>query len=401
MTFQLIYYSQQDPKWKQDILGFGDPGDTIGYVGCALTSVAMLVSGHGFIETPKTLNKKLQNVGGFASAGIRWGAVSQIYPQINMKSFISCASTDAPLTQIDASIAAGQPVIVMVDNSPAAGLQTHWVVLYAKEGNDYLMLDPWPYQPDVTKKTYLMPRYSQGNPLKRSIMHVIIYEAFNASGGIAQPGSSPTTSTPQTPPTVDPVSTSGLSARVKADVAWGLNIRSSIDTSSPNNIVASVPAGTLVSVLSADDYAKIGGVNQWARVRDNQGHEGFAAAWYLEKIQTTTPVVVTTPAAPPVVETAPAPTPVEAPKPVSTPPAANQLIVVVKSRVGKFGAKVYETASIQSHTVSTEKVRAKLVVIEDQSKARPKIGKAGKWLNVQTQDGKKGFINAELVGLAE
>lgn len=400
MTFQLVYYSQQDPKWKQDILGFGDPGDTIGYVGCALTSVAMLVSGHGFMETPKTLNQKLQNVNGFASSGIRWGAVSQIYPQINMKSFISCASTDAPLGQIDASIAAGQPVIVMVDSTPAPGLSTHWVLLYAKEGNDYLMLDPWPYQPDVTKKTYLMPRYSQGNPLKRSIMHVIIYEAFNASGGIAQPGSSLTTNTPQTLPSVDPISISGLSARVKADVAWGLNIRSSIDTSSSSNIVATVPAGTLVSVLNADDYAKIGGVNQWARVRDNKGHEGFAAAWYLEKTQTIPPVVVITPAAPSVIETVSAQTPVEAPKPTST-PAANQLIVIVKPKVGKFGVKVYETASIQSHIVATEKVRAKLVVIENQSKARPKIGKAGKWLNVQTKDGKKGFVNAELVGLAE
>jgi hypothetical protein len=393
MTFQLVYYSQQDPKWAQDVLGFGDPGDTIGYVGCALTSVAMLLSGHGFSETPKTLNQKLQNVGGFASAGIRWGSVSQIYPKVNMKSFISCASTDAPLAQIDASIAAGQPVIVMVDNSPAAGLQTHWVVLYAKEGNDYLMLDPWPYQPDVTKKTYLMPRYSQGNPLKRSIMHVIIYEAFNASGGIAQPASSSTTSTPQTPPVVGPVSTSSFQVRVKADVAWGLNVRSSIDTSSTGNIIISIPAGTLLNVLSADDYAKIGGVNQWVRVRDTQGHEGFAAAWYLEKTQTASPVVETVPTSTPK-EEAPAP----APKPK---PAPNQLVVIVQSRVGKFGVKVYETASVQAHIVSTEKVRAKLTVIEDQSKARPKIGKAGKWLNVQTKDGKKGFVNAELVGLAE
>ena len=393
MTFQLVYYSQQDPKWKQDILGFGDPGDTIGYVGCALTSVAMLLSGHGFVETPQTLNQKLQNVGGFASAGIRWGSVSQIYPKVNMKSFISCASTDAPLAQIDASIAAGQPVIVMVDNSPAAGLQTHWVVLYAKEGSDYLMLDPWPYQTDVTKKTYLMPRYSQGNPLQRSIMHVIIYEAFNASGGIAQPASSSTTSTPQTPPVVVPVAqpTSSFPVRVKADVTWGLNVRSSIDTSSTSNIIVSAPAGTLLSVLSADDYAKIGGVNQWVRVRDNQGHEGFAAAWYLEKTQTATPVVETAPTSTSTVE-APAPKPK---------PAPNQLIVVVLSRVGKFGVKVYETASAQAHVVSTESVRAKLVVIEDQSKARPKIGKAGKWLNVQTKDGKKGFVNAELVGLAE
>jgi hypothetical protein len=393
MTFQLVYYSQQDPKWKQDILGFGDPGDTIGYVGCALTSVAMLLSGHGFVENPQTLNQKLQNVSGFASAGIRWGSVSQIYPKVNMKSFISCASTDAPLAQIDASIAAGQPVIVMVDNSPAAGLQTHWVVLYAKEGNDYLMLDPWPYQTDVTKKTYLMPRYSQGNPLKRSIMHVIIYEAFNASGGIAQPASSSTTpsGTPQTPPVVVPVSTSSFPARVKADVTWGLNIRSSIDTSSTSNIIVSAPAGASLSVLSADDYAKIGGVNQWVRVRDNQGREGFAAAWYLEKTQTAIPVV----------ETVSVSTPKEEAPKVTPKPTANQLIVIVQSRVGKFGVKVYETASVQAHIVSTEKVRAKLIVIEDQSKARPKIGKAGKWLNVQTKEGKKGFVNAELVGLAE
>ena len=123
------------------------------------------------------------------------------------------------------------------------------------------------------------------------------------------------------------------------------------------------------------------------RVRDHKGHEGFAAAWYLEKIQTTTLDVETESASTSTEET-----------PVS---ASNKLIVVVKSRVGKFGVKVYETASAKSHVVSTEKVRAKLTVIEDASKARPKIGKAGKWLNVQTKEGKKGFVNAELVALAE
>lgn len=387
MTFQLVYYSQQDLKWKQDILGFGDPGDTIGYVGCALTSAAMLISGHGYIETPKTLNQKLKNVDGFVSAGIRWGAVSQIYPQVNMKSFISCVNTEAPLAQIDASIAAGQPVIVMVDSSPAAGLQTHWVVLYGKEGNDYLMLDPWPYQTDVSKKTYLMPRYSQGNPLKRAIMHVIIYEAFNG-GGIVPTDSSLTTGSNQTQPTTE--TTASLSVRVKADLSWGLNIRSSIDTSSAGNIIVSVPAETMLIVLSAEDYAKIGGVNQWVRVRDGQGHEGFAAAWYLEKTQTATPVVVTTPVSTSTVET-PA---VE----IST-PKPNQLVVIVKSRVGKFGLKIYETASVKSHVISTEKVRAKLIVLEDKSKAKTKIGKAGKWLNVQTEEGKTGYVNAELVSL--
>src|SRR5688572_21328854 len=201
MTFQLVYYSQQDPKWKEDIVGFGDPADTIGYVGCALTSVAMLISGHGFMETPRTLNQKLKNVGGFSSAGIRWGAVNQVYPQVAVKSNVSCINIDAPLGLIDASIAAGQPAIVMVDSTPTSGLLTHWVVLYAKEGDDYLMLDPWPYQTDVKKKNFLMPRYSQGNPLQRSIMHVIIYESFNASGGIASPGTTPTQPEPAASPT--------------------------------------------------------------------------------------------------------------------------------------------------------------------------------------------------------
>jgi hypothetical protein len=118
---------------------------------------------------------------------------------------------------------------------------------------------------------------------------------------------------------------------------------------------------------------------------------GFVRAWYLKKTQTADSVI----------ETAPDPrSTVEAPVITST-PASYQMIVIVKSRGGKFGAKVYETESVKSHIVSTEKINAKLAVIEDPSKARPKIGKAGKWLNVQTQDGKRGFVNAELVALAE
>ncbi len=391
MTFQLVYYSQQDPQWKQDILGFGDPGDTIGYVGCALTSVAMLLSGHGYIETPKTLNKKLQAVGGFASAGIRWGSVSQVVPQVSVKSSISCNNTDAPLSLIDASIAAGQPVIVMVDSTPAAGLLTHWVVLYAKEGNDYLMLDPWPYQTDVKKKTYLMPRYSQGNPLQRSIMHVIIYECFTAGGGIAIPGSPASTSTPPTPPVTAPVTSGRSTAKVKAEVTWGLNIRSTIDTSTMANVIASVPAGTELTLMEDDGVSKIGAVNQWVRVRDAQGREGFAAAWYLEKGQIVAPAPVPAPAPSPVTE-APAPTSTTTPAPVPA-PEVQKLSVVVKSA----GAKIYQTASVKSAVLSTEKSGARLVVVEAASTAADKIGKAGQWIIVKGTNNKRGYMDGSLV----
>lgn len=400
MTFQLVYYSQQDPQWKQDILGFGDPADTIGYVGCALTSVAMLLSGHGYAETPKTLNKKLQAVGGFASASIRWGSVSQIYSQVSLKSSISCVNADAPLGLIDASIAAGQPVIVMVDNNPAPELWTHWVLLYAKEGNDYLMLDPYPYQTDIKKKTYLMPRYSQGNSLQRSIMHVIIYECYTASGGISTPsGTSTPTGTPSTtggtqptPPVTAPVTSGRSTAKVKADVAWGLNIRSTIDTSSMANVVASIPAGAELTLMEDDGVSKIGAVNQWVRVRDAQGHEGFAAAWYLEKGTIVASAPAPAPAPSPVSEAPASSTSTTTPEPAPA-PEVQKLSVIVKSA----GAKVYQTASAKSAVLATEKSGARLTVVEAASGAVDKIGKAGKWLSVKSTNNKRGYVDGGLV----
>ena len=97
MAFNLVYLSQQDPQWKNDTLGFGDPGDTIGYVGCALTSVSMLLSGYGYSETPKTLNEKLKDKQGFVSAGIRWDVVCQVHPEMKLKANVACETSDAPL----------------------------------------------------------------------------------------------------------------------------------------------------------------------------------------------------------------------------------------------------------------------------------------------------------------
>jgi|SRR5688572_26291537 len=390
MPFKLVYYSQQDPQWKGDKLGFGkQESDTIGYIGCALTSVAMMLSGHGYTETPKTLNKKLQSLDGFAGAGIRWYQVSQLYPQIRINSIIKCNDTPAPLAQIDAALAAGQPAIVQVDSTLAPGVLTHYVVLYARKGNDYLMLDPWPYQSDVKKETYLMPRYSQGNPLQRSILQIVLYENVAADGIILMPGApAPSTETPQPVPV--PVST-GPQARVKDDVTWGLNIRSSEDTSSKANIVTVVPAGTVLAIIEQGGASKIGGINQWVRVRTPNGKEGLAAAWYLEKVPgaPTAPELESTPS--PATETPTSETTVEVTE--ATPEAASQKSKLVV-RVKKSGLRVYESSGGKGKVLSTEKTGAKLVVVEDASKAVAKIGTAGKWLNVKATNNKRGFVDA-------
>lgn len=401
MAFQLVYLSQQDPKWKSDILGFGDPGDTIGYIGCALTATSMLLSGHGLAETPRSLNQKLKNVNGFVSAAILWSAASKIYPNVTLKAFIPCSTSDAPLAQIDAAIAAGQPAIVQVDRSPAAGIQTHWVVLYARKGDDYLMLDPWPYQPDITKEDYLMKRYAQGLTLKRAISHVILYEVFGGSGSSSS--SSSTNTTPQSQPT--PAPAGGAYARVKADVTWGLNVRSSIDTSSMANVVASVPAGTQLLLLEADGASRIGAINQWVRVRTAQGQEGFAAAWYLEKVEAAPSPVVTEPA-PGSVNDAPASpstpptstpsTPADSSTSSTPAPAPPKFQVIVKASA----TKIYGAASTSATVVSTEKAGARLTVVEAAEGAKAKVGVKGKRINVKATNGKRGYVDAEKVKLS-
>ena len=393
MPFKLNYLSQQDPYWKNDLLGFGDPGDTIGYLGCALTSVAMLLSGHGYPETPKTLNQKLKNVSGFVSAAIRWSAVSQIYPKVSLKAYIPCTTSDAPLEQIDASLAAGQPALVQVDSSPAEGIQTHWVVLYERQGDDYLMLDPWPYQPNINKPDLLMKRYAQGRSLRRAISHVILYEAY---------GTSPTQ------PETAPVPMSNVYARVKDSVTWGLNIRSTIDTSSMANVVEVVAAGTQLTLLEADGASRVGAVNQWVRVRTPQGQEGFAAGWYLDNVPEVAPAPVPVPAPvpmsePPVSTPGPLPVPAtpSAPSTAEEPPKEEKkeerFSVFVSSAVGTSGLRLRKTPSKGGALVTILKAGTRLTVVEPVQKAKAKIGKPNQWLHVSAGTNQRGYVSAEYI----
>ncbi len=401
MPFKLVYLSQQDPQWKNDILGFGDPGDTIGYVGCALTATAMLLSGHGYPETPKTLNQKLKDVGGFVSSAIVWSAVGKIHPNVTLKAYIPCSTSDAPLAQIDASLAAGQPSIVQVDNSPAPGIQTHWVVVYARRGDDYLMLDPWPYSPGAEKEDYLMKRYAHGKTLQRAISHVILYEAYGSGGPIATPS---TTGTVPSTPTPAPTAPGGPYARVKDSVTWGLNIRSSVDTSSAANIVTAVVAGTQLLLLEADGLSKLGGINQWVRVRTPDGKEGFCAAWYLEKVPAETPPVVTEPAPGPGSDApVPAPTPSTPASAPSTPtpsPQAEKLKLKVSSAVGSSGLRLRKSPSLGGALVMVIKARARLTALEPADKVRAKVGKPNQWIHVREPNGNRGYVAAQYVELA-
>jgi len=159
----------------------------------------MYASSWGYTETPATLNKKLTANGGItADELLVWGAISKLYPQIQNTGLTIC-NGNAPLSQINASLAAGQPVIVEVDYSPGPGLQTHWVLLYAQQGNDYLVQDPYPFPPETTSVT-LMTRFSQGQPLQNAIKAVAWYKCSAGASVPLPPTPPPSTPVPCHPP---------------------------------------------------------------------------------------------------------------------------------------------------------------------------------------------------------
>lgn len=165
------HLSQQDPRWKDDVLGQGPL--TIGKYGCLLTCMAMVANHYGFEETPASLNEKMVSVGGFQGSLVVTWMVPKVLPGFSREVYIGCRDDPAPLPKIDAYLSQGKPVVVEIDCSPDDGLQNHWVVLTRKTSNgDYVMFDPWPLE--IRENETLGERYHHGSP-GRIITHVMVF----------------------------------------------------------------------------------------------------------------------------------------------------------------------------------------------------------------------------------
>jgi hypothetical protein len=370
MSFTPNYLSQRDPLWADEMLGFDDTV-TIGTDGCALNCLVMLVNGYGFTETPSTMNRKLKDMGsgnGFLGSLIVWSGLTRAFPKIAFQRIIICRDQPAPISDINASLAAGQPLLVEIDRSPSSGLQTHWVVLYARQGDDYLMLDPWPLPPD-SAPVALGSRYAAGRPLSELITAVVWYQA---SG--------------ETPPPPTPAPGEGLYVRVQAAVTAGLRLRTAPTTSS--NTLTTEPPGALLLCLESEAVAlpKIGVMNQWLNVSDQAGLQGYVAAWYVEKEG----------------EPAPTPTPVPEPTPEPVPvpqPSPGAMIVSVLASVGSVGLRLRSQPNTNSSTITILNAGQELTVLEPAAQASPKIGQMNQWLNVEDSNGDTGYVAAWYVEL--
>jgi hypothetical protein len=376
VSFTPNYISQRDPRWINEKLGF-DGSVTIGTDGCALACLTMLVNGYDFDETPSSMNRKLKDMGsgiGFLGSLIVWPGLTRAFPKVIFNRILVCRDSPAPMDEINASLASGQPLVIELDRSPAAGLQNHWVILYAHNGDDYLILDPWPQPPD-TAPVSLVTRYGSGRPLEEIITAVAWYEY----GGRPVPG-----------PVPAPAYGTGLYVRVQAAVTAGLRLRSAPATSA--KAIAVETPGILLYCLepSAVAQPKIGVINQWLQVRDPGGLEGFVAAWYVDQVGNATPAPLPTPTPSPVSE----PVPVPAPAPQAAP---GPLSVLVCQSIGSVGLRLRDQPATNSRTLGILSAGTELTSLEPADQALPKVGQVNQWLNVRTSSGLTGFVAAWFV----
>jgi len=279
MPFTTNLLWQNDPRWAATALGYGP--QTIKDWGCLTTSLTMVVNGCGYNETPPSLSQKMVAIGAFSGAAINAYRIGQAFPGVSLNSLIDCESTPAPLAQIDVELANNKPVVVRVDQSPAPGIQDHWVLLYAKSGSDYLMWDPWCYSGDAPGKPLLLTsRYkNSGSSAAEAITSVIFFAISGkpqtapapvATSAPASPQPAPTTKLPVPADAVRllPVSDQ-LAFRAAGDLTAALLRRLALNT-------------TLTSLEShAATLAKVGQMNQWINVQTPEGDQGFVAAWYV------------------------------------------------------------------------------------------------------------------------
>jgi hypothetical protein len=390
MSFTPKYLSQRDPQWINEKLGF-DANVTIGTDGSALVCLSMLVNGYGYNETPSSMNRKLKDTGsgiGFLGSLIVWPGLTRAFPKVVFSRIVVCRDQPAPMDEINASLDAGQPLLIEIDRSPSPGLQNHWLVLYARQENDYLMLDPWPQPPDNAPIT-LVTRYGFGRPPSEFITTVAWYTA----GDSLAPA-------PTHPPGT------GLYVRVQAAVTAGLRLLSGPGTSA--DVIALEAPGTLLLCLEPDTAAlpKIGVINQWLQVRDPGGLEGFVAARNVDQVGDSEPTQALTPSQTPAPVSTPGPTPalpgIPEPPPAPAPPASTEaLIVLVSQSVGSAGLRLRDQPSENSNTLGILSAGVELTSLEPAGQALPKIGQVNQWLSVRDGSGVLGYVAAWYVELKD
>ncbi len=130
------FYSQRDSRWCGARIG--NSNDSIGAVGCLVTSTAMIWKKYGFDTTPVTIASN--------TSFFNLNTAYMILPTPAPPGYKS-GTHGRDLDLIDSELAEGRPVIVRL-SVYFTGVGTHFVVLKSGSNGSYIMNDPL-YQADM------------------------------------------------------------------------------------------------------------------------------------------------------------------------------------------------------------------------------------------------------------
>lgn len=367
---------QNDEAWKQTPLG--NSKETIGSWGCLLTSVTMMLNGVGYNETPVTANEKFKKAGGFSGALFMPAFLPYVWPNCAYRDMQPCEAYPAPIAQIDAAVAAGKPVILQVDWNKQAGIQTHFVLIKEKKGDDYSLYDPYKYGGDgPDKEVLLTTRYKyNGAKLASEISAVLWFDSYS--------------NTPPEPPKIEKVPVPAEKYIIYAGED-DLALRS--EPSVTGYLWKRMLMGTELICLETKAQAKpkIGSQGQWIRVQDPNGDQGYVAAWFVSE-QKGKPAASTSTTSIPGATSVPAPKPVGAPAPV--PPGA---LALYPTEELSFRSKpVIAPETLIRRIPATEQ----LISIEPANQAVAKVGVQNQWIKVRDASKKEGYVAAWYVKYA-
>lgn len=134
--------SQNDPKWKHTPLG-SNP-ETIGQVGCVITSVAAILQYKGVDTDPQRLNAEVNRVGGYVSGNLFvWDALRRIYPNTIQDVIVVRSYYDFV---VKGFLRHDIPVIIQASAQPIGGRGYHFFVSLGGQ----IIMDPW----DGTNKPF-------------------------------------------------------------------------------------------------------------------------------------------------------------------------------------------------------------------------------------------------------
>lgn len=163
-TIPFPYFSQRDPQWSND--KYDHINKTIGQVGCALSSAAMVLKSYGLNKVPwgnelremnpKNLNNWLNTLPEkyFRNGSLNWSTISSLSKALNSSDSAKFTKLEVEviknniLPKIDPILVNRHPIIV---NQPASQSSSgsHFVAAYAKlnpmiPGTSlYAIADPW------------------------------------------------------------------------------------------------------------------------------------------------------------------------------------------------------------------------------------------------------------------